>query len=367
MAVRRKILTLTLIGLMAAFIFPLCANALEIGEEAPTNLAVAQDDEYDAMPTFTWTAVSGATSFDIKFGTTTLNYSAGTLITDPADATKKKWATYTGTLVNGEYNYTYTPAEALAAIGAVTSWQVVAKRDAGTKNTADLGFTGANSTATSTTGFSVFGNIVLSMTAAPAEVVAGADTVTVKVALDNSAAGNLAVATLNFDVTYDATLLDAPTVKGVGRVTTTPTATPGTGKVTVNIVENIVAGTTDIVELAFKAKSGVTGDVSFAFAGVAVTSAEVTKAAQVKATATATATTKVMPAVTPGVIVSGAGTATTADDIPQLKDAIVALKISTASNLTLTADETTALTNYAKSEGPIGIDDAVEILDMLAK
>jgi len=365
MAVRRKILTLTLIGLMAAFMSPICANAQTTYEIPPTDLTVVQTDEYDTTPTFGWTCISGPTTFEVIVGTT----SAGTLKAGELEAVagsttgEQKWKSNVGTAVEGKvgyYKYTYKPTAALA-VGKVTSWSVKAVRAAKTKNDADLGFDGTNSTATSTTGFSVFGNIVLSMTATPTQVVAGKDTVTVKVALDNLAAGSLAVATLDFDVTYDAALLDAPTVKQVGRVTTTPTATPGTGKVTVKIVENIVAGAADIVELAFKAKEGVTGgDVTFTCSNIKATSPDVTKAATVKISAEpATATTKVMPAATEGVIVSG-GTA------PMLMDAIVALKISTA--LPLTTDQTTAVTKYAAGMGrPVSVRDAVYVLDFLAK
>jgi len=368
MAVRRKILTLTLIGLMAAFMGPICANAQTTYEIPPTDLTLVQTDEYDAMPTFGWTCISGPTSFVITAGTQVVSpaeggVSAGTLKYDET-AKVNKWDTRTGTAVTGKdgyYSYTYKPTTALS-VGTVSSWKVMAVRAAKTKNDADLGFDGTKSTATSTTGFSVFGNVALSMTAAPAQVVAGKDTVTVKVALDNSAAtsGGFTVATLDFDVTYDTALLDAPTVKGVGRVTTTPTATPGTGKVTVKIVANIVADTTDIVELAFKAKEGVTGgDVAFAFANVTATSADVKKAAKVKTTETSNAATKVMPAATEGVIVSG-GTA------PMLMDAVVALKISTA--LPLTDPQTAAVTKYAAGMGrPVGVRDAVYVLDALAK
>lgn len=373
MAVRRKIFTLTLIGLIAAFMFPLCASALETGEEVPTKLNVVQDNEYDATPTFTWTAVSGATSFDIKFGSTTpLNYVAGTTITDPTDATKKIWdeASLTGVLnTDGDYDYTYTPETALSPVGAVTSWEVVAKRAAGTKNADDPGFDGTDSTAKSDVAFSVFGNVVLSMTPDKTADVAPGDTVTVKVSLDNSAAtaGGLALATLDFSVTYDnATLIEAPTTaKGVGRITTTPTFEAGTGKVTVKIAENIVAGAAEIVELAFKAKEGLTGGkITFGFADVAATSPVITKAAKVEVTSTATAETTILPDVKPGVIISGG-------DTPDLKDAVVSLKVAAGyslENLGLVEAQKTALANYAKAKkGPIGVDDAVEILGMLAK
>jgi len=370
MAVRRKILTLTLIGLMAAFMGPVCANAQTIYEIPPTDLKVTPTDEYDAMPTFGWTCISGPTSFEVTVGTTVVSPTggipAGTLKYDET-AKVNKWDTRTGTPVTGKdgyYSYTYKPTTALA-VGKVTSWQVKAVRAAKTKDDADLGFDGTKSTATSNTAFSVFGNILLSMKADKAEVVAGKDTVTVTVGLDNSVAtaGGPALATLDFTVTYNAAFLDAPDVTGKG------TATKEAGKVIVKIAEAIAAGAAagaaDIVTLAFKAKEG--GDVTFAFADVKATSPDITKATDVKTT-TSNAATKVLPAVTPGVIISGAKTpGDLTDDIPQLKDAIVALKISTASNLTLTAEETTALTNYAKAKGPVGVDDAVEILDMLAK
>jgi len=228
----------------------------------------------------------------------------------------------------------------------------MAVRAAKTKNDADLGFDGTKSTATSNTAFSVFGNILLSMKADKAEVVAGKDTVTVTVGLDNSVAtaGGPALATLDFTVTYNAAFLDAPDVTGKG------TATKEAGKVIVKIAEAIAAGAADIVTLAFKAKEG--GDVTFAFADVKATSPDITKATDVKTT-TATATTKVLPAATEGVIISSGKT-------PMLIDGIVALKVVTASNLT--ADQTTAVTKYAKGMGrPVGVRDAIIVLVECAK
>jgi hypothetical protein len=364
MAVRRKILTLTLIGLMAVSLFPVCANALEKGEEVPTGLTLTQTNDYDTTPTFGWTCISGPTTFEITAGTHTGTVSAGTV--EAVDG-KMKWTAHTGTAVTGKdgyYSYTYKPSAALP-LGVVSSWQVKAVRAAKTKDDTDPGFTGANSTATNNTEFAVFGNVVLSMTADKAEVTAGKDTVTVKVGLDNSAttSGGVSVKTLAFSVTYDTALLDPPTVTGIGRVTTTPTSAPAAGKVTVNVAETIVPGTGDIVSLAFKAKEGVAGGtVNFAFTEVAVTSdnADPTPLPSNPATSTATAVTEVLPAVTPGVIISGG-------DAPMLIDAVVALKVATASPLNLTATQTTALTNYAKAEGPIGVDDAVEVLSLLAK
>jgi hypothetical protein len=385
MAVRRKILTLTLIGLMAAFMFPICANAqTDYGEEPPTELTVTQTSDYDAMPTFGWTCISGPTSFVITAGTQVSpegGVSAGTveLVKDPTkpdDPGVNKWTKHEGTPVTGKdgyYSYTYKPTTALP-VGTVSSWQVKAVRAAKTKDDADPGFTGTNSTATDSTAFTVFGNVVLSMTADKTQVTAGKDTVTVTVALDNSAAtsGGVSVKTLDFSVTYDTTLLDIPVVTKMGRVTTTPTVAPAADKVTVKIAEAIVPGTEGIVTLAFKAKDGVAGgDVTFAFADVAVTSDNadpIPPATSNPATSTATAVTEVLPAATPGVLISGATTPDDkTDDIPQLKDAVVALKVATSLPLNLVTAETTALTNYAKAMGPIGVDDAVEILGMLAK
>jgi len=355
MAVRRKILTLTLIGLMAAFMGPICANAQTTYETPPTDLTVVPTDEYDTMPTFGWTCISGPTTFEVIVGTT----SAGTLkageLEPVAGSTtgEQKWKSNAGTAVEGKvgyYKYTYKPETALP-FGKVSSWQVKAVRAAKTKNNDDLGFDGTKSTATSNTAFSVFGNILLSMKADKAEVVAGKDTVTVTVGLDNSVAtaGGPALATLDFTVTYNAAFLD-PDVTGKG------TATKEAGKVIVKIAEAIAAGAADIVTLAFKAKEG--GDVTFAFADVKATSPDITKATDVKTT-TATATTKVLPAVTPGVIVSGGET-------PVLMDGIVALKVVTASNLT--ADQTTAVTKYAKGMGrPVGVRDAIIVLVECAK
>jgi len=356
MAVRRKILTLTLIGLMAAFMGPICANAQTTYETPPTDLTVVPTDEYDTMPTFGWTCISGPTTFEVIVGTT----SAGTLkageLEPVAGSTtgEQKWKSNAGTAVEGKvgyYKYTYKPETALP-FGKVSSWQVKAVRAAKTKNNDDLGFDGTKSTATSNTAFSVFGNILLSMKADKAEVVAGKDTVTVTVGLDNSVAtaGGPALATLDFTVTYNAAFLDAPDVTGKG------TATKEAGKVIVKIAEAIAAGAADIVTLAFKAKEG--GDVTFAFADVKATSPDITKATDVKTT-TSNAATKVLPAATEGVIVSG-GTA------PMLMDAVVALKISTA--LPLTDPQTAAVTKYAAGMGrPVGVRDAVYVLDALAK
>ncbi len=377
MAVRRKILTLTLIGLMAVSFFPVCANALEKGEEPPTGLTLTQTNDYDAMPTFGWTAISGATTFEITVGTNPpATVSGGTVELDTATG-KNKWKDHAdGVAVTGKdgyYSYTYKPTTALP-VGTVSSWQVKAVRAAKTKDDADPGFTGADSTATDSTAFTIFGNVVLSMTADKTQVTAGKDTVTVTVALDNSAAtsGGVSVKTLDFSVTYDTTLLDIPVVTKMGRVTTTPTVAPAADKVTVKIAEAIVPGTEGIVTLAFKAKDGVAGgDVTFAFADVAVTSDNadpIPPATSNPATSTATAVTEVLPAATPGVLISGATTPDDkTDDIPQLKDAVVALKVATSLPLNLVTAETTALTNYAKAMGPIGVDDAVEILGMLAK
>lgn len=356
MAVRRKILTLTLIGLMAAFMGPICANAQTTYETPPTDLTVVPTDEYDTMPTFGWTCISGPTTFEVIVGTT----SAGTLkagVLEPVAGSttgEQKWKSNAGTAVEGKvgyYKYTYKPETALP-FGKVSSWQVKAVRAAKTKNNDDLGFDGTKSTATSNTAFSVFGNILLSMKADKAEVVAGKDTVTVTVGLDNSVAtaGGPALATLDFTVTYNAAFLDAPDVTGKG------TATKEAGKVIVKIAEAIAAGAADIVTLAFKAKEG--GDVTFAFADVKATSPDITKATDVKTT-TSNAATKVLPAATEGVIVSG-GTA------PMLMDAVVALKISTA--LPLTDPQTAAVTKYAAGMGrPVGVRDAVYVLDALAK
>ena len=360
MAVRRKILTLTLIGLMAAFMGPICANAQTTYETPPTDLTVVPTDEYDTMPTFGWTCISGPTTFEVIVGTT----SAGTLkagVLEPVAGSttgEQKWKSNAGTAVEGKvgyYKYTYKPETALP-FGKVSSWQVKAVRAAKTKNNDDLGFDGTKSTATSNTAFSVFGNILLSMKADKAEVVAGKDTVTVTVGLDNSVAtaGGPALATLDFTVTYNAAFLDAPDVTGKG------TATKEAGKVIVKIAEAIAAGAAagaaDIVTLAFKAKEG--GDVTFAFADVKATSPDITKATDVKTT-TSNAATKVLPAATEGVIISSGKT-------PMLIDGIVALKVVTASNLT--ADQTTAVTKYAKGMGrPVGVRDAIIVLVECAK
>ncbi len=400
MAVRRKIFTLTLIGLMA-FMAPVSANAADPveGEKPPTLIEPLEDAQsYDLSPTFKWTAISGPTDFELVIGG-----AAAVTIPDPnlvkptETGTKYYWVakdkakerleasedaakTAAATLKLGSKNcfayttgdkngqtwcfYEYTPPADLTKLGDV-AWSVKAIRAAGKNN-----FDGTANDTTAEGTFALYDDVVLSMTAAPAQVTAGKDTATVKVELDNSAdkSGGVSVESLTFSVTYNADLLVAPTtVEKTARVTGTATVTPsGTGKnakVTVAITGGVIAaGTGEIVSLGFKAKEGAAGDnVNFAFADVAVQSDNVDPAplASNPATFTDTDVTEVLPAVTPGVIISGGTT-------PMLIDAVVALKVVTASNLT--ADQTTAVTKYAKGMGrPVGVQDAIIVLVECAK
>jgi len=407
MAVRRKILTLTLIGLMAAFMGPICANAADpvAGEQAPTLIEPVEDAQsYDLTPTFKWTSISGATAFDLTIGAAapvTIDdknlvkdgekyyWVAKDKAQDRVAATEADAKTAAATLALGSKNcftytaegtkkgqtwcfYEYTPAADLTKLGDV-DWSVKAKRAAEKNN-----FDGTTNDTTADGTFSLYDDVVLSMEATPAQVTAGAtDPVKVAVSLDNSPdkSGGVSVESLTFSVEYNADLLVAPTTaektaRVKGTVAVTSSGTGATAKATVVITGEVIAAETgEIVSLAFKAKEGATGgDVTFKFADVAVKSDTVdpTPLESNPANSDDTAATKVLPAVTPGAIISGADTTTTEDDIPELIDAVVALKVVTA--LPLTDAQKTAVTKYANGMGrPVGVQDALIVFDALAK
>lgn len=363
----KRILTLTLIGLMAAvFIFPVCANALEDGEEAPQSLTATQEDVYDTTPTFTWAAVSGPTTFDVTIGANEpVSIPAGTF-------TDGKWddrvadtleAAQAGTdgkncLKADDVTtcyYTYTPLTDLP-VGNIGTWTVAAIRAAATTDENDPGFDGTNSTATGDA-IAIFGDITLSLTADKTGAEVG-DTVTVAVSMDNITNGDTPVNSVTFSVSYngDVLALADPAFEITDRTTDiTPVVTPsGSGtdaKAEVVLAgAEITAGTGDIVKLMFTAAGA--GDNTFAVVNtiesdIVITSETVippTGKSENPSVAEGEAALTVAEAVTQGDL--------NGDETVDLADALIALKVVTGQDTT--AEQATIQAHVA-AYGQVGL------------
>lgn len=369
----KRMLTLTLMGLMMAMlVFPVCASALEEGEEAPKNLEAVQADPYDAMPTLKWSAVSGATSFTLTAGGDPIN------ITDPNLGADKKWA---GRKAEGADDAA-KEIVAKAAAASVTAgtagtncveyaegenegevicwyeypldsdltgdWTVAAIRAAETKDGDDPGFDGTNSTTTGDA-ITVLGDITLALTASKTGEAAIEETITVTVSMDNqtSTNGDVPVDSTIFSIGYNADVVTPATAAtGLNRAAAiTPAVSPSgssdAAKVEITLAGEITAGTGDIVELAFTVDAA--GDNTFALVpgDINITSATVNPpTGEDRNPAVAEAgdplTINVAEPVTQGDL--------DGNDAVELADAVIALKV--LAGLPLTAEETASVEKH---------------------
>lgn len=411
--VKRNILALTLMGLMAAvLIFPVCANALEDGEVAPTLTAPEADAvTYELTPTLEWSAASGATHFyvtiaeDENFSTVNadevveeslLTYTIG-------DESKLGWCDKKqcgdgqdpetddccAATTNDEYKAckraaceTETPAcltysydvETALTVGKTYYWKVEAKRDdaTGVKNP----FAISETTTSETSNFKVVGNIALSLSAAPTSLNVNqgndtVETVTVTVSLDNSAetSGGVPVNGVNFTINYDSatfTIENTDYTLSARMDGGSATLNPSGSSVAVGLTAAstaITAGTGGLVDLVFTAKkeTATAGDLDFKFAdGTTMSSESVSELSDDSKFTVGEAqsvTVAVIPAVKEGDL--------NGDDAVDLKDAILALKVLTGIPITAEGD-ISGLSNYAAAYGKITVGVLVSILVQVA-
>ncbi len=254
----KRILTLTLIGLMAAVFFPVCANA----QVQPENLAVGVDDPFDVTPTLEWTCASGPTVFKVS-----VNDVEEETTVDAGALTDGKWDR-TGIEVSDAENEIYKYTYPLTLEVGTHTWQVVAERE-DAKTLKDDGYV---ADAVLGADIVIFGNITLSLVADKTGAVAMDQTVIVTVSLDNSTNGDIPVDTLAFSVGYNDGIVTPATTDFATPMGRAASLTPATetllsgadAKVTVAFTEEIAAGEKEgIVALAFTVTGS--GDNTFAF------------------------------------------------------------------------------------------------------
>ncbi len=378
--VKKNILALTLMGLMAlAFIFPVCANALD-GEVPPTLLEPEADlATYELMPTFEWSAASGPTKFELTIGiddaAITVTVDDGNVIDDldsKTDPKEKKWDK-DNRLAASEANaiaaagnpddtkncfgnvcwYEYTPTEAIA-IG-VADWQIKAIREGMPKDN----FDGANAISESRN-LNVLGDITLSLVADKTE--ADIDgTVKVTVSMDNLTNGDIPVDTLTFTIGYNDDVVTAPTdATPAGTRTSgfTPVVTlsgsGATAKATVELTENIIAGTDAIVELDFTVAGAGSNTFALTAGDIEITSTTVNPPAgetqNPAAVGGTSAALTVAEPVTQGDL--------DGNDAVTLADAVIAMKVLVGLDDDLTPEEAASVNAHVTAY-PTNVDAAV--------
>ncbi len=385
--VKRNILALTLMGLMAAvLIFPVCANAQVDGEEPPTLIAPEADAKtYELMPTFEWSAASGPTKFELTIGSdAAITVDDGNVIDDPdskTDPKEKKWDkdnrlaaseadamaaagtddtkncyTYPGDAAENAgkticwYQYVQTTDMELGA----TTWKVKAIREGMPKDN----FDGTANPTEAIGNLNLYDDVVLSLALASSEasVVQGtAAGVKVSVALDNSAtiSGGMSVDTLSFDIKYDGdAFAPADPAFEAGRGTPTvgnPSGSGASTTVNVSFAEAITAGTENVVTLIFDVKADATvGSTTFTLEEVAATSSTViddlgdltTKIGDDAETVTLTVTKSVLEG-----DLDGDGSVT-------LADAVIALKVLVGLDDDLTPEEAASVNAHVTAHPP---------------
>jgi hypothetical protein len=330
----KRILALTLIGLMTIVLVPVCANA----QVQPENLTVVPDDPYDLTPTLEWTCVSGPTIFKVSVNDVeeSTSVDAGTL-------TDGKWDREGIEVVpDVDETYKYSYDLTLEAAGTYT-WQVVAERE-DAKTTKTDGYV---ADAVAGDAITVLGDITLSLVADKTEAEID-DAVTVTVSMDNSTNGDVPVNTLTFSIGYNADVVEAPndaTPLGNASAITPTVQASGSGataKATVTLTGNIIAGTGDILSLEFTVTGA--GENTFALnaADIAITSASVApptgEASNPAVVGGDSQVLTVAEPVTQGDL--------NGDDAVTLADAVIALKV--LAGMTITADVSAHVAEYGK-------------------
>lgn len=412
MMVKRNFFTLTLMGLMAAaFIFPVYALAQMDGEESPVLITPEADaNTYQLTPTLEWSAVSGATKFEITIGTLDPITTATepNLTTedptpdDPASGDeKKKWAerlaadadtakaaaidmtSETPTAVANCYAdtasgktvcfYKYTPAEGLLSSGA-TTWQVKAIRDLnedGDITADDKDFNSAVSTSESRN-LSIYSPVSMSIATDKAELEAE-QTVKVTVSLNNNAA------TSGLDTPLDAlscnliygnafTITDGDVTtagSAVGSTVDVNTDTAGSVVVALTTDTPIEAGAGGIIDLVFTANADAeAAPYDFSLANcVAVSNDIVYDGTENLGDAANNPVTLPTEPVSVTVLSGIDQGNVNGDEAVDLQDAILAIKVLAGMP---TDDDAVALTSYTARYGKITMETVIFILVQVA-
>jgi len=251
MTVMRRLITLTLIGMVAAFIFPVCVNA----QEAPTLTPVA-DGYYTAAPTLTWVCESGPTKFTVSINGTSVDVGAGL-------GGDGKWIANDRACVEDaevadkmNCTHTYEQPAAIPVAGSSVTWSVTGTREVSLTSTPDDN-EGGDATYGPSTEDEYFnlGDVLLSIATdvADGESVVPGDTVTATVSLDNQTNGSIPLNSLKFAVDFIDAAFTAPAeVILLGAVSSiTPVFTSDPGKLSFEFDGEIDAGSGAIVTIPF--------------------------------------------------------------------------------------------------------------------
>lgn len=267
----KRMLTLTLIGLMTAMLFPVCANA----QVQPANLTVVQTDDYHATPTLEWTCVSGPTIFKVTVKDKDDVAIVDAETVDAGILTDGKWDRTGIDVLEGETDtYMYGYSLSLTDPGTY-SWEVVAERE-DEKTTKTDGYVADPVAGDAIT---LVGDITLSLgTLDPTAIETGASA-TLSVSMDNT---GISVDTVTFSVAYNADVLspaDPPyetTTRTEGLTAeVTPSGSGDAAKVMVELTGNIAEGTGEIIKLLFTADVAGTNTFAINETDIAITSVAV--------------------------------------------------------------------------------------------